>query len=54
MLDHFNAASLAKLSKAELQSLLSCYQTLLNSAETEPERTEITAKLAVIKQALTL
>ena len=54
MLDHFNAASLAKLSKAELHTLLANYQAKLIASSDERERTRIRSDISVIQKALEL
>ena len=51
MLDHFNAASLAKLSKAELHAILANYLNLLPVAP-GPEKSVLKAKIATVQIAL--
>jgi len=53
MKHQFNIASLAKLTKAELQALLATYQAKLFSAASEHVQSELHAKISMIKSALT-
>lgn len=52
MQDTFNIASLAKLSKDDLQGLLANYQTKLAQPRSEPEQAAIKSKICLIRLAL--
>lgn len=52
MNDTFNTASLSKLSRQELLSLLADLQGRFNAASCEAERNTIYDKIATIKRAL--
>lgn len=54
MLDHFNTASLAKLSKADLQALLANYQARLTASSDDLERTQLRSDISMIQRALEL
>ena len=54
MLDCFNTASLAKLSKTELQALLANYQAKLAASSDEFERIRLRSDISMIKKALEL
>lgn len=54
MRETFNVASLAKLSRQELLSLLANYQSKACAAESEVERSHHLSQLALIQAALAL
>lgn len=54
MLDHFNTASLAKLSRAELLALLANYQAKLLSTLDEIERAKLQSQISMIRSAFEL
>ncbi|MAM33536.1 MAG: hypothetical protein CMH28_00500 [Micavibrio sp.] len=51
MLDQFNTASLAKLSRAELLALLANYQAKLLAAPDEIERAKLQSQISMIRSA---
>ena len=51
MLDQFNTASLAKLSKAELLALLANYQAKLLATSDEMERAKLQSQISMIRSA---
>ncbi|MDE1466913.1 hypothetical protein [Aurantiacibacter sp. D1-12] len=54
MIDIFNTASLAKLSRQELLSLLANLQAQFNAASGEAERGVAHARMEAVKRALVL
>ena len=54
MRENFNVASLAKLSRQELLSLLASYQSQLDAAPSESVRDYCISRLAAIHAALSL
>ncbi|MEP2987368.1 MAG: hypothetical protein ABJN65_12005 [Parasphingorhabdus sp.] len=54
MQDQFNLASLAKLSKNELQVLLTTLTGQLHAASGEAEQISLRSKIETVKNALTL
>lgn len=54
MLDHFNAASLATLSKAELHALLANYQAKLFASSDNLERAQLRSDISMVQRALEL
>lgn len=54
MLDHFNAASLAKLSKTDLHALLANYQSKLTASSDDLERARLRSDISMIRRALEL
>lgn len=54
MLDHFNTASLVKLSKAELHALLANYQAKLTASSDDLERAQLRSDISMIQRALEL
>lgn len=52
MLGYFNTASLANLTKAELQSLLATYQAKLLAADNETDRAQTLSEIATIRRYL--
>ncbi len=54
MLDHFNTASLAKLSKAELHALLANYQAKWTASSDDLERAHLRSDISTIQRALEL
>lgn len=54
MLDCFNAASLAKLSKEELHALLANYHAKLTASSDDLERAQLRSDISMIQRALEL
>lgn len=54
MIDQFNAKSLAKLSKSELEAMIANYSAKLVSSDEEKVRTEIQSKIIAARTALAL
>lgn len=54
MQDHFNLASLAKLSKTELQTRLATFTAEFHRATIEADRTYLQSLISEVKQALAL
>ena len=54
MLDCFNTASLAKLSKADLHALLANYQAKLTASSDDLERAQLRSDISMIQKALEL
>lgn len=52
MQDQFNLASLAKLSKSELEALLASYLSMLIASSSEAERQDARAKIVAVRMAL--
>tara|TARA_R110000824_G_scaffold350069_1_gene537007 strand:- start:824 stop:994 length:171 start_codon:yes stop_codon:yes gene_type:complete len=52
MLDHFNDASLANLSKPDLEALLANYLARLNATENEAEKVQVRSNIAIIQKYL--
>ena len=54
MKHQFNIASLAKLTKSELQTLLATYQARLSATGADAASADLQSKISMIKSALTL
>lgn len=54
MQDNFNLASLAKLSKAELEALLATLSSQFNAASSEADRSTILSKIAMVRLSIDL
>ena len=52
MHEHFNNASLANLSKPDLEALLANYLAKLNATENEAEKAQVRSDIAIIQKYL--
>lgn len=52
MLDHFNNASLANLSKPDLEARLANYLAKLNATDDEAEKAQIRSDITIIQRYL--
>jgi hypothetical protein len=52
MLDHFNAATLATLSKDELETLLASLQAKLSATQADSDKASLQADIATVRRYL--